>query len=190
VENKLRNRPGTGSAELCLRLVTEPTPKAPSWYALQTRYRFEKKVAQQLLQKGVEIFLPLRQELHHWSDRDQEIRVPLFPGYAFVRMEDSKDQRLLILQTAGIHCFVTLRGEPLEVPASQIEHLQILLSQSVPCSLRPFLKIGQKVRIRGGCLHGLEGILSQDGTRSLVISIESIQRSVAIEIEGYELEPV
>jgi len=190
VQNKLRNRHGSESAEPCLRLATEADAVAPFWYALQTRYRFEKKVALQLQQKDIEIFLPLRQELHRWSDRDQEIYVPLFPGYVFVRVENSKEQRLRVLQTGGIYSFVSTAGDPLPIPASQIEHLQLLLSQRVACSLRPFLKIGQRVRIRGGCLHGLEGIFSQDGPRSLVISIESIQRSVAIEIEGYELEPV
>ncbi len=190
MQNKSRSRRGSESAEPCLRLATEAEAISPSWYALQTRYRFEKKVVEQLQRKGVECFLPLRQELHRWSDRDQEIYVPLFPGYVFVRMEDSKEQRLHVLQTAGIYSFVATGGDPLPIPASQIEHLQLLLSQRVACSLRPFLKIGQRVRIRGGCLHGLEGILSQDGPRSLVISIESIQRSVAIEIEGYELEPV
>ena len=66
----------------------------------------------------------------------------------------------------------------------------MLLSQKVPCALHAFLKIGQQVRIRGGCLDGLVGILEQSGQKNLIISIESIQRSVAIKIEGYELELV
>jgi hypothetical protein len=64
------------------------------------------------------------------------------------------------------------------------------LSQKVPCALHPFLKIGQRVRIRGGCLDGLEGILDERREKNLVISVESIERSVAIRIEGYELELV
>jgi hypothetical protein len=54
--------------------------------------------------------------------------------------------------------------------------------------LSPFLTAGQRVRIRGGCLDGLEGILKENDASHLVISIESIQRSVAVQIEGYELE--
>ena len=162
----------------------------PSWFAVQIRYRFEKKAAQLFQAKGIETFLPLRTEIHLWSDRHKEIRVPLFPGYAFVRIRPSQSWRLRVLSTAGVIGLVDFQGEPVKVPQQQIEHLQVLLSRKVPCSLHPFLRLGQKVRIRGGCLHGLEGILSQSGTRRLVISIESIQRSIAIEIEGYELEPL
>ena len=86
--------------------------------------------------------------------------------------------------------FVTFCGDAIPIPSKQIEDLQRLLSQKVPCSLHAFLKIGQRVRIRGGCLDGLEGILEQSGQKKLVISIECIQHSVAIQIEGYELELV
>ena len=86
--------------------------------------------------------------------------------------------------------FVTFCGDAIPIPSKQIEDLQKLLSQKVPCSLHAFLKIGQRVRIRGGCLDGLEGILEQSGRTKLVISIECIQHSVAIQIEGYELELV
>ena len=161
---------------------------ALSWYAVQTRYRFEKKVAEQLRTKGVETFLPLREEIHRWSDRCKDVSLPLFPGYAFVRTDGKPDSRTRVLQTAGLISFVSRHGQAVSVPQKQIELLELLLARRVPCSLHPFLKMGQRVRIRGGCLHGLEGILSQTGERSLVVSIESIQRSVAIKIEGYEIE--
>jgi len=83
---------------------------------------------------------------------------------------------------------ISSRGVATPIPVKQIDDLQRLLSQKVPCSLHAFLKIGQQVRIRGGCLDGLEGILEQRGDKNLVISIESIQHAVAITIEGYELE--
>lgn len=86
--------------------------------------------------------------------------------------------------------FVTFRGDATPIPSKQIEDLQRLLSQKVPYSLHAFMKIGRRVKIRGGCLDGLEGILEQSGQKKLVISIECIQRSVSIQIEGYELELV
>lgn len=85
---------------------------------------------------------------------------------------------------------MNFQGQALAVPKNQIEHLQLLLARKVPCSLHPFLSVGQRVRIQGGCLHGLEGILAQNEERRLVISIASIQRAIAIEIDGYELEPI
>jgi transcription antitermination factor NusG len=166
------------------------TSQVTEWYAIQTRYRFERKVTAQLQHKGLETFLPLVGELHQWSDRQQTIDIPLFSGYTFSRFHLSAESRMEILHTDGIIGLITFAGKAVPIPAKQIHDLQMLLSQRVPCALYPFLKVGQQVRIRGGCLDGLEGILGLRGDKNLVISIESIQRSIAIKIEGYELEPV
>ncbi len=158
------------------------------WYSIQTRYRFERKVTAQLQHKGLQTFLPLLEEFHRWSDRRQPVYVPLFSGYTFVRFELSVGLRMELLHTEGVIGLITFRGKATPIPTKQIDDLQKLLAQRVPCSLHAFLKVGQHVRIRGGCLDGLEGILEQRGDKNLVISIESIQRAVAITIEGYELE--
>jgi transcription antitermination factor NusG len=84
--------------------------------------------------------------------------------------------------------FVNAHGAASPIPARQVDDLRRLLAQKVPCALRAFLEVGQRVRIRGGCLDGLEGILAQSSQKTLVISVECIQRSVAVTIEGYELE--
>ena len=157
------------------------------WFAVQTRYRFERKVTAQLQSRGLETFLPMLEETHSWSDRRKRVDIPLFSGYTFVRFDLPRLSRNL-LNTEGIIGLITFAGKPAPVPAKQIDDLQMLLSQKVPCALHAFLKVGQRVRIRGGSLNGLEGILEQCGDRNLVISIDSIQRAVAITIEGYELE--
>jgi transcriptional antiterminator NusG len=166
----------------------EPILSAPNWFAIQTRYRYEKKVAEQLDSKGVEVFLPLREERRSWSDRQKLITIPLFPGYAFVRVRASAAFRLQLLQTAGFIGFVGFRGAATSVPQKQIEDLRVLLKEEVPFSLYPFVEVGRRMRIRGGCLHGLEGILLQHDKNKLVISIASIQHSLAIQVHGYELE--
>jgi transcription antitermination factor NusG len=158
------------------------------WYSIQTRYRFERKVTAQLQHKGLRTFLPLVEEFHRWSDRRQPVYVPLFSGYTFVRFDLSAGLRMELLHTEGVMGLISFRGVATPIPAKQIDDLQRLLTQKVPCSLHAFLKIGQQVRIRGGCLDGLEGILEQRGEKNLVISIDSIRRAVAITIEGYELE--
>lgn len=162
----------------------------PHWYAIHIRHRYEKRAASQLHNKSVETFLPLRAEIHQWSDRRKPVDIPLFPGYAFVRVDRSSSARLGVLNTGGVIGFVTFGSEVFPVPAKQVEDLQRLLSEKVPCSLYPFLKVGKRVRIRGGCLNGLEGILDQRDPKRLVISIDCIERSVAIAIAGYELELV
>jgi len=160
------------------------------WFAIETRYRFEKKVFAQLDHQGFQVFLPLLTEHHGWSDRQKVITVPLFPGYAFVFVDQSRDSWQAVLRTAGLIRFVSFGGIVVTVPAKQIEHLQLLLQQSGLFSLHPFVQAGQRVRIRGGCLHGLEGIIVRNETNKLVISIQSIQRSLAIDIDGYELEMI
>ncbi|MGH9503534.1 MAG: UpxY family transcription antiterminator [Terriglobales bacterium] len=170
-------------------LVAGPSSAEP-WYVLQTRYRFESKVAAQLQSKGVETFLPLLTETHRWSDRQKAISIPLFSGYVFVRLSPELPSRLRVLRTEGVMGFVSVHGDASAVPCRQIDDLRRLLAQKQPCALHTFLKVGQRVRIRGGCLDGLMGILAHSNQKTLVISIECIQRSVAVAIEGYELEPV
>jgi transcription antitermination factor NusG len=163
---------------------------SPEWFAVQTRYRYEKSVAEQLNWKKCEVYLPLRTEHHNWSDRQRAVKMPLFPGYAFVRIDRSPDARRPVLQTAGLIGFVSFGGLVVSVPGKQIEDLRLLLKENEPFSVHSFVHAGQRVRVRGGSLHGLEGVLTQQEKGKLVISIESIQRSLAVEIHGYELELV
>ena len=162
----------------------------PQWFAVQTRYRFEKRVVALLNHKSCEVYLPLLTEHHTWTDREKVVTIPLFPGYAFVHIDQSHDARQTVLKTAGLIGFVSFGGMVVAVPPKQIEDLQLLLQEKGLFALHPFVHTGQRVRIRGGCLHGLEGVLVQHEEGKLVISIESIQRSLAIEIKGYELELV
>ena len=172
--------------------ITDPPVQsedvAEAWFAIQTRYRFERKVAERLSRKGLEVFLPLRKENRVWSDRTKRLMVPLFPGYVFVRADRSIARKLAVLQTEGVMGFVNFAGSAATVPRKQIEDLQRLLAGTAPFSLFPFLKVGRRVRVRGGCLDGIEGFLTQCDKDKLVIAIVSIQRSLAVEIKGYELE--
>jgi transcription antitermination factor NusG len=160
------------------------------WYVVQTRHRFELKIAAQLQTKGIETFLPVLNEIHRWSDRQKTVSLPLFAGYVFVRLDPSAPARTRVLCTEGVVGFVTTHGDASPIPSRQIDDLRRLLAQKLPCALRAFLQVGQKVRIRGGCLDGLEGMLARSSQKTLVISIECIQRSLAVTIEGYELELV
>jgi transcription antitermination factor NusG len=158
------------------------------WFALETRHHCEKKVVQELSRKGIETFLPQRTEIRTWSDRQKTILVPLFAGYAFVRLDPSRDTRLKVLQTAGVLGLVSSRGGAVPIPTDQVEHIRRLLQENLPCSLHGFLHSGQRIRVRGGSLDGVEGILVESAAKHLVISIECLQRSLAVRIEGYELE--
>jgi transcription antitermination factor NusG len=161
------------------------------WYAIHTRSRHEKRVAAELEQKGLRTFLPLRTEMRNWSDRRMKVEVPLFTCYVFVNITRSPETRVAVLRTPGTLSFVG--GNHLEsaIPDNEIENLQQILEKKVSFSSHPFLQIGQKVRVRGGALNGVEGILNRiNGSDRLVISVQTIQRSLSITVDGYDVEPV
>jgi transcription antitermination factor NusG len=148
-------------------------------------------VTQQLERVGLEAFLPVITQVHKWSDRNRQVEVPLFSGYSFVRVAYNSENRVRVLQTQGVVSFVGVQNSGTPIPDSQIEDIKTLLARAVPFHEHSFLRIGQRVRVRGGALDGVEGILeAQKGDRSLVISLEPIQRSLSICIDGYEVEPV
>lgn len=167
-----------------------PTP-LPQWYAVQTRPRHEKKVAAELARKGIENYVPLLGQIHRWSDRRKKVEVPLFPGYAFVHAALSPETRIAILRVWGVLNFVGSQNLGTPIPDKQIESIRMLMAQNLQATPYPFLRSGQRVVVRSGALAGLEGIfLGTAGRKRLVISIESIQQSVALTIEGYDIQPV
>ena len=170
--------------------LLRPSTGLVSWFAVQTRPKFENKVAAQLLEKGVETFLPSKPLLRQWSDRQRVIHAPLFPGYVFVRSAATLDARVSVLRTNGVISFVGVRGLGIPIPEEEITAVQTLLAQKIPFEAYPFLKVGQRVRIRGGSLDGIKGILTAiRGDQSLIISVELIQRSIAMRVSGYLVEP-
>jgi transcription antitermination factor NusG len=165
--------------------------EAHSWYALQTRARHEKSVAHRLEESGITAFLPLVAETHRWSDRKKVVEVPLFGCYVFARIAPTNADRLRLLQTDGVLSLLGKRGEGTPIPDGQIDSIRILLGEKMPWGAHPFLQIGQRVRIRSGALSGMEGVLvSRNGERTLVLSVDAIQRSLAVRVQGYEVEPV
>jgi transcription termination/antitermination protein NusG len=169
---------------------TLPQVETESWYGLQTRPRHEKIVAQRLEERGVTAFLPLVSEVHRWSDRKKTVQVPLFSCYVFAKFIPNRSDRLRVLRVDGVFGLVGAKGEGIAIPDQEIDAVRSLVETELPWSAHPFLKIGQRVRIRSGVLDGVEGILvSRNGDRSLVISIDAIQRSLSVRVEGYEVEP-
>jgi transcription antitermination factor NusG len=161
------------------------------WFAIQTRARHEKKVRAGLQERGIETFLPLVRQTRLWSDRRKEIEFPLFSCYAFVHIVPTPQTRLAVLNTPGALSFVGVQHRPTPIPRNQIEYLRTAVLNQVPLAEQPFIKLGQRVRIRGGALEGIEGILvAAKSGRRLVLSIEPIERSVSFSIEGYDIEPV
>jgi transcription termination/antitermination protein NusG len=164
---------------------------AESWYAVQTRARHERVVMQRFQDKGLTAFLPVVTEKRRWSDRWKEVELPLFSCYVFVKIMATNEDRLRVLCTDSVFDFVGASRQGTPIPDEQIEAVQTIVNERMNWETYPFLKIGQRVRIRSGSLTGVEGILvSRNGKRSVVVSVDAIQRSLAVRVEGYEIEAV
>lgn len=162
-----------------------------SWFAVQTRPRHEKKVSLGLQEKGVRAFLPLYREKRQWTDRQQWIELPLFSHYVFVQIPARVEWRVNVLRTSGVVRFAGMLGCGTAVPDEQIENLQTIVDRRIPLAPHEFVKVGERVRIRGGALNGIEGIIAKiRNDRSLVVSVDLIQKSMVIRIDGFEVEPV
>jgi transcription antitermination factor NusG len=178
-----------------IQFVESVTPqlatRSTHWYAVQTRAKHEKKVATELRGTGIEVFLPLMTEMRQWSDRRMSVDVPLFSCYLFVNVDSSAEARIAVLRAAGVLRFVGGHHEEAAIPDRDIENINILLEKKVPFVSQSFLKIGQRVRIRGGALDGVEGVLTRcNGKNRLALSVDTIQRSLSISLEGVQVEPI
>ncbi len=166
-------------------------PDRQAWFAVQTRPRHEKRVSAELLEKGVNAFLPVVSTLRQWGDRRRVVELPLFSQYVFVRIAQTLPTRVSVLRTNGVTSFVGSRGIGAPIPDQEIERIQRVVAQGISVSPHVFLNVGKRVRIRGGALDGLQGILTAvNGDQTLVLSVNLIQRSLAIRIAGFVIEPV
>ena len=166
------------------------SPRPKSWFAVHTRSRHEKRVVAQLQEKKICSFLPLQGQSHRWSDRNSVVCVPLFPSYAFVQIDSCGEERLAVLRTQGVITFVGNQGAGSPIPAKEIEDIGRIIAGEIPFTLTAH-KEGQRVRIRGGVLEGVEGLLvTSDNRHSLAVSIELLRRAVTVRLDGYDVEPV
>ena len=183
----------TGAREIAYPIAPEPTQAVGEerWFAVKTKPRHEKKAASDLESKGITTFVPVQCTLRQWSDRKQTVEVPLFPNYIFTKIAPERGTRVPVLRTTGVLGFVGSHGVGTPIPDEQILAVQTILQQRIPFSHYPFLSTGQVVRIKGGSLDGVTGILlAKNGDQSLLVSVELIQRSLAIRMAGYRVEPV
>ena len=168
-----------------------PGATSPVWYAVHTYPRHEKAVAERMRQQGMTAYLPTVTEVHRWSDRKKSVELPLFSCYVFAQILPRNEERIRVLRTHGVIGLVGTRGEGTAIPEEQMEAVRTVLSENLVCGAHPFLKIGQRVRVRSGALDGVEGVLiSNNGDSTLVVSVDAIQRSLAVRIDGYLVEPV
>ena len=164
-------------------LSAENTVAESSWYALHTRHQHEKAVVRALSAMGYQVFLPLYSATHRWKDRDKQLSLPLFPSYVF--LQNLSVGWRPVLNTPGVYSLVTFAGRPAVIECSEIDAIRRLVEGANRPEPHPFLKCGDRVRLTAGPLQGLEGILfRKKSIWKLVVSVELLQRSVAVEVDA------
>jgi len=142
-----------------------------------------------LREEGFESFAPMRLEARRWSDRTKMVQAPVFPGYLFVRMEADPKLLVRVLRVPGMVRFVTRGRELVSVPNVEIEAVRALIRSDVSFDVGPFPVVGERVRIHGGCLQGVEGILTDQTDREeIVIVVGAIRRSLRVPLGKYRIE--
>lgn len=159
------------------------------WYAAYTCAQHEKRVAAELGKREVEHFLPLYSSVRRWKDRQVQLEFPLFPGYVFVRL--ALCDRLQVVQIPSVVRLVGFGGLPTPLPDREMEKLRSGLCQSLRAEPHPFLTAGRRVRITSGPLAGLEGVLKRKkSSLRVVVTLELIQRSIAVDVDVADIRPL
>ena len=160
-----------------------------SWFALRIRSRWENATSELLQGKGLETLLPTYTIKRRWSDRYKVVEAPLFPGYVFCRFDIHN--RLPVMITPGVISVVGRGKTPIAVDETEIQAIQAAIHSGIHIEPWPYLEIGNRVRIKGDVLDGMEGILTSiKGNHRVVISVTLLQRSVALEIDRARVLPI
>ncbi len=160
-----------------------------SWLAAYTRCRHEHHVADQLRVKSLEFLLPTYEKHARWSDRIKRSQAPLFPGYVFVHISDS--ERVPVLQTLGVVNLVSSGGRASVLREEEVDRLRACCLRSNDIEPHPYLRIGHRVRVKHGPFAGWEGtLLEKCNARRLIITVEQIMKSVAINLHGADVESI
>ena len=165
----------------------DPLTSQRQWVAVYTVPRHEKQLTRQLEQHSIECFLPLYDSTRRWKTGPAQVSLPLFPGYTFVRI-DSREKRI-VLDSPSVLRIVGNRFGPTPLPDYEIEQLRHAVDNGF-AQPHPYLTVGRRVRIVQGALSGAEGVLlRRKGRMKVVISVDLIMQSVAVEVNACDLEP-
>jgi transcription antitermination factor NusG len=161
----------------------------PRWYALVVRHQHERQLERRLREKNLETLVPLYRARRAWSDRTKQVEAPLFAGYVFCRFAYA--ERIPVLNTPGVRKIVQFGGTPVPVEAGEVEQIRTIIQSRLPVSPWPYLKPGDLVRIDQGPLSGIQGtLLREKNSLRLVIGVELLQRSIAVELDPEMIVPV
>ena len=158
-----------------------------NWYAVYTRSRSEKKVAEYMLDEGYNAYLPLIKTLRQWSDRKKKVEIPLISSYVFVNV--SEREYYDVLNIEGAVCYVTFEGKAAPIRNSEIEALKMAVDGNMNIELvNEVIKTGQKVKVITGPMKGAEGeYLETVHKTNFIICMSNINFTLKVEINASDI---
>lgn len=155
-----------------------------AWCAIYVRHKHEFTAAKLLSEKGYDVFAPAYAARRRWSDRWKEIQLPLFAGYVFCRIKAAGTS--LILSTPGVICIVGTAKSPSTIPDHEINAIHSAVQSGRKIQPSDYVETGSRVRIKGGPLDGIEGIVESHGNQNrLILSVQLVRGSIVVELGGY-----
>jgi transcription antitermination factor NusG len=165
------------------------TESTSNWYAVNTRPRWEKKVAQFLDSKGIENYCPLNKVVKQWSDRKKVILEPIFKSYVFVKVDQQKMWD--IKRIAGVINYIYWLGKPAKIKEEEINTIKKFLNEFSGISVEPMgLQLNQKVKIRQGVLMNYEGIVIELSGNRAIIKIETMGLQLSAHFDKKNIEKI
>jgi transcription antitermination factor NusG len=166
---------------------------AAQWFAVWTRSQCETKVEDALRKRGLEVYLPRTRRPSRRRDRRVMLHQPLFPGYVFLRFAPSRDRYLRVASIDGVVRILGERWDTLwPIPGEQVEAVHRVVTDCAGARSVPWLRVGDRALIVAGPLVGLEGLVRdwRPGRAMFVVSVDLLQRSVAVEIDPLALDRI
>lgn len=175
---------------------TSPVPTsgeavaAPGWHAIRTRSRHEYVVSRQLVERGIESYLPTIAKATQWKDRRKTVEWPLFPGYCFGRFQRSSARE--VLRCVGVAQILAVHGDYATIPSDEIDAIRTLTASTVPFDACLSVSEGAAVEIVGGPLKRLVGRVLKNDTRHavVVLSVNLIGQGARVELPATYVRPL
>lgn len=160
-----------------------------NWLAVYTKPRWEKKVAERIASKGLEVYCPLNKVRKKWSDRYKVVEEPLFKSYVFVKVKE--DDQIRIRLTDGVVNFIYSEGKPAVIREEEINVIRRFLREYTDVCLNPIsIEKGIRVRVTSGVLMDREGIVVDVLNKKAFVLLESLGYELSASFDINNLEPV
>jgi transcription antitermination factor NusG len=158
------------------------------WYAMYTNARHENAVADHLISKDIEVFVPTIAVVRSWKDRKMKLQTPAFPGYVFTKICLSERGR--VISVPGVVRILSFNGVPARLDEAEIENIRLCHRRGAFMESLPSFGVGERVRVKSGVLEGLEGFVSRcKDERRLIVPLSHINQSLAVQVDIDLLEP-